>query len=122
MTSLSVVPASGRAEVVIGVGGTVSVQDFTLHDPERLVVDISGASLRVPTGGYDQADRGGILGVRYSQFSRNVVRVVVTLDAPHRYAVAQDAGRIRVSVDGTSSDFAAWHVGNAAAAPVAPAP
>ncbi len=121
VTSLSVVPASGRAEVVIGVGGAVSVQDFTLHDPERLVVDISGASLRIPTGGYDQADRGGVLGVRYSQFSRNVVRVVVTLDAPHRYAVAQDAGRIRVSVDGTSGDFAAWHVGYAPAAPAAAA-
>jgi type IV pilus assembly protein PilQ len=132
VTSLSVVPASGRAEVVIGVGGTVSVQDFTLHDPERLVVDISGASLRIPTGGYDQANRGGVLGVRYSQFSRGVVRVVVTLDGPHRYAVAQDSGRINVTVDGTSPDFAAWHVGGASnavaqlqtptpAAPAAPA-
>ena len=113
VTSLSVVPMSGRAQVLIGVGGTVSVQDFTLQDPDRLIVDISGASLRVPTGGYDQADRGGVLGVRYSQFSRGVVRVVVTLDAPHRYSVAQENGRIRVTVDGTSADFAAWHVGSA---------
>ncbi len=122
VTSLSVVPASGRAEVVIGIGGSVSVQDFTLHDPERLVVDISGASLRIPTGGYDQADRGGVLGVRYSQFDKNVVRVVVTLDAPHRYAVTREDGRIRVSVDGTSADFAAWHVGTPALAPAAAAP
>ncbi len=113
VTSLSVVPMSGRAQVLIGVGGTVSVQNFTLQDPDRLIVDISGASLRVPTGGYDQADRGGVLGVRYSQFSRGVVRVVVTLDAPHRYTVAQENGRIRVTVDGTSADFAAWHVGSA---------
>ncbi len=117
VTSLSVVPASGRAEVVIGIGGSVSVQDFTLHDPERLVVDITGASLDIPTGGYDQADRGGVLGVRYSQFTRNVVRVVVTLDAPHRYAVAKEDGRIRVSVDGTSADFTAWHLGTTALAP-----
>jgi len=119
VTSLSVVPASGRAEVLIGVGGSVTVQDFTLHNPERLVVDISGASLRVPTGSYDQTDRGGVLGVRYSQFSRNVVRVVVTLDAPHRYSVDQADGRIRVAVDGTSGDFAAWHVGTPAAAAAA---
>jgi type IV pilus assembly protein PilQ len=116
VTSLSVVPASGRAEVVIGIGGTVSVQDFTLHDPERLVVDITGASLDIPTGGYDQADRGGVLGVRFSQFARNVVRVVVTLDAPHRYAVAREDGRIRVKVDGTSADFTAWHLGTQAPA------
>ncbi|MHB1864055.1 MAG: AMIN domain-containing protein [Gemmatimonadaceae bacterium] len=113
VTSLSVVPMSGRAQILIGVGGTVSVQDFTLQDPDRVIVDISGASLRVPTGAYDQADRGGVLGVRYSQFSRGVVRVVVTLDAPHRYTVAQENGRIRVTVDGTSADFAAWHVGSA---------
>jgi type IV pilus assembly protein PilQ len=125
VTSLSVVPASGRAEVLIGVGGTVSVRDFTLHNPERVVVDISGASLRIPTGGYDQVDRGGVRGVRYSQFSRGVVRVVVSLDAPHRYTVNNADNQIRVSVDGTSDDFAAWHVGHAPALdamPVATAP
>ncbi|HEY5220368.1 MAG TPA: AMIN domain-containing protein, partial [Gemmatimonadaceae bacterium] len=110
VTSLSVVPASGRAEVLIGVGGTVSVRDFTLHAPERLVIDVNGASLRMPAGGYDQANRGGVLGVRYSQFSKNVVRVVITLDAPHRYAVTNEDGRIRVSVDGTSAAFSAWHL------------
>ena len=118
VTSLSVVPASGRAEVVIGIGGSVSVQDFTLHDPERLVVDITGASLQVPSGGYDQTDRGGVLGVRYSQFAKGVVRVVVTLDAPHRYAVSTEDGRIRVSVDGTSADFIAWHLGTPASTPI----
>ncbi len=118
VTSLSVVPTSGRAEVLIGIGGTVSVQDFTLSNPDRVVIDISGASLRVPTGGYDQVDRGGVLGIRYSQFNRGVVRVVVSLDAPHRYAVAREDGRIRVTVDGTSADFSAWHVGGSTAAPV----
>ncbi len=121
VTSLSVVPTSGRAEVLIGIGGTVSVQDFTLSNPDRVVIDISGASLRVPTGGYDQVDRGGVLGIRYSQFSRGVVRVVVSLDAPHRYSVAREDGRIRVTVDGTSADFSAWHVGDASLTPPAPA-
>jgi type IV pilus assembly protein PilQ len=123
VTSLSVVPTSGRAEVLIGVGGSVSVQDFTLRDPDRLVIDISGASLRVPTGGYDQVDRGGVRSIRYSQFSRGVVRVVVALDAPHRYAVTREDGRIRVAVDGTSDDFDAWHVGTppSAASVAAPA-
>ena len=122
VTSLSVVPTSGRAEVLIGIGGTVSVQDFTLSNPDRVVIDISGASLRVPTGGYDQVDRGGVLGIRYSQFSRGVVRVVVSLDAPHRYAVTREDGRIRVTVDGTSADFSAWHVGDAATTAPALAP
>lgn len=117
VTSLSVVPMSGRAEVLIGVGGAVSVRDFTLQNPDRLVIDIAGASLRLPTGGYDHLDRGGVLGVRYSQFKQGVVRVVVSLDAPHHYAVKQEDGRIRITVDGTTDDFSAWHLGTTAPAP-----
>src|SRR5690348_15456445 len=40
--SLSVVPTSERADVVIGVDGPVEVQDFTLHGPDKIVVDITG--------------------------------------------------------------------------------
>ena len=35
VTSLSVVPASGRAELVIGVAGAVDVTNFTLRTPDR---------------------------------------------------------------------------------------
>ena len=32
--SVSVVPATGRAEVVIGIDGAVTVHDFTLRNPD----------------------------------------------------------------------------------------
>src|SRR5207249_2300731 len=41
----------------------------------------------------------GITGVRYSQFAKNVVRVVLTLDAPRTYDVTRSAGQVRISVD-----------------------
>ena len=38
VTSLSIVPSSGKAEVVIGVKGGVEVRDFTLRSPDRIVL------------------------------------------------------------------------------------
>ena len=35
--SVSVVPSSGKTEVVIGVNAAVEVQDFTLDSPARVV-------------------------------------------------------------------------------------
>ena len=81
VVSLSVVPTSDRADVVIGVDGPVEVHDFTLPSPNKIVVDITGASLGIPgTDPYDRIARAGIVDVRYSQYRKNVVRVVLTLE------------------------------------------
>ena len=42
VVSLSVVPITGRAEVVIAVDGSVKVQDFTLSKPARVVARSEG--------------------------------------------------------------------------------
>src|SRR5215207_4659660 len=112
VTSLSVVPASGRAELVIGVNGAIEVADFTLRSPDRIVLDISGASLGVGSRAYDHVTRGAITDVRFSQYRRGTVRVVILLDGPRSYEVNKENGEVRVSVatDGSAS-FAAWHTG-----------
>ena len=113
VTSLSVVPASGRAELVIGVAGGVDVSDFTLRAPDRIVLDVSGASLGFGARGYDHVARGGITDVRFSQYRKNTVRVVIYLDSPRSYEVSKKDGEVRVSVTtDPSAKFAGWHVGN----------
>jgi type IV pilus assembly protein PilQ len=128
VVSLSVVPTSGRAQVVIGVNGDVTVRDFSLRDPERIVVDITGATLNLRQSGYDRVSRGGVIDVRYAQFKPNVVRVVLSLSGPRRYQVVRGKGAIMVSVDG-GGDFVAWRPTGAAtvasappASPTTPAP
>src|SRR6266850_1015595 len=108
--SLSIVPTSGQAQVVIGVNGAVTVRDFVLHGPERIVVDIAGATLGMRKGGYDRVARGGVLDVRYAQNQPNVVRVVLTLAGPKSYKIVRSPGEIRVSVEG-GGDFTAWRAG-----------
>ncbi|MEP6494110.1 MAG: AMIN domain-containing protein [bacterium] len=127
--SLSVVPATGRANVVIRVDGSVTLKHFTLDKPDKIVIDLTGATLGLPAGdAYDGVARGGITRIRYSQFTRNVVRIVLTLDAMHTYDVAQEDGEVRISVDGTAGKFDPWQVTNGSAnaeavlAPVRSAP
>ncbi|MEX2152132.1 MAG: AMIN domain-containing protein [Gemmatimonadaceae bacterium] len=113
--SFSVVPTSGQAHVVIGIDGPVSVRDFALRNPDRIVIDITGASLGVKKGGYDRVARGGVLDVRYAQNQPNVVRVVLTLAGPKRYDVSREAHQVMVSVEG-GDNFRAWRVGKPALA------
>jgi type IV pilus assembly protein PilQ len=112
VVSLSVVPTTGRADVVIRVDGTVTFKHFTLSNPDKIVVDMNGATLGIPQGdAYDGVARGGITRIRYSQFTKSVVRVVLTLDALRTYEVTQKDGEVRISVVSPQAKFEPWQVG-----------
>jgi len=112
---ISVLPAPGRAEVVIDVRGPVEVTDFVLQNPARLVLDLAGARLVAPALAYDGVNRAGIRGLRYSQFRPDVVRIVIELDEVRDYRMSQGESAVRVSFDAAES-FAAWPGGTPAAA------
>jgi len=114
--SLAVVSASGRAEVVIAVDGSVSIQDFSLAAPSRVVLDLKGARITSPTRLYDHVTRlydhvprGGVTNLRVAQYRENTVRVVIDLDAEHKYAVTRDANEVHVAIDAPAGvAFTAW--------------
>jgi type IV pilus assembly protein PilQ len=107
--SLSVVPSSGKTEVVIGVNAAVDVQDFTLDAPARVVVDLKGATVNMTRATYDKVARGGITNIRYSQYRPNIVRVVIELDAKHPYKVTHSDGEVRIAVTGgKTDDYSSW--------------
>lgn len=123
VTALSVLPAAGRAEVVVAVDGAVNVIDFRLENPRRIVVDFRGATLNAPVRFYDRVSRAGIINVRVAQYKPDVVRLVLDLDGPREYSVVHGEKDVRIAVSGPDQ-FAAWHLGGAPApaAPAAPAP
>ena len=110
VTAVSVLPSDGSAVVVIDVQNALNVNDFTLVNPPRLVVDVGGARLKVPGVSYDGANRGGIIAIRYSQFRPDVVRIVIELAAlkDYRLEYVDDAIRIEFSTD---QQFSAWSSG-----------
>src|SRR5205085_205829 len=127
--SVSVVPSSGKTEVVIGTNAAVDVQNFTLDAPPRVVVDLKGATLAMAQHRYDKVARGGITNIRYSQFSANVVRVVIDLDAARPYDVKRSDNEVRlVFSGGKTADYSSWssgktgYVASRTPAPVPPAP
>jgi type IV pilus assembly protein PilQ len=118
--SLAVVSASGRAEVVIAVDNSVSIQDFSLADPSRVVLDLKGARLVSPTRLYDHVPRGGVTNLRVAQYRESTVRVVIDLDAVHKYAVTRDANEVHVSIDAPAGQaFTAWRAAPQIASAVA---
>ncbi|HEX9282569.1 MAG TPA: AMIN domain-containing protein [Gemmatimonadales bacterium] len=121
--AVSVVPAAGSVEVVIELQGAIDVQDFTLFNPARLVIDLQGARLVGPTALYDGQNRGGIKNVRYAQFRPGVVRVVIDLDVLKDYRIERRDGQVRVRIGSERTAFSAWSSQVAASLPpVDPAP
>jgi type IV pilus assembly protein PilQ len=117
ITSLSVAPASDRTEVLIHVDGNVSVKNFSLTNPHRVVLDITGAKQGAALD-YSNIRRGGVAGLRVSQYSRTVVRVVVDLQQRVDYRVEQNGDEIIVSFPNPDGSFEAWS--SAPSAPAAP--
>ena len=111
VSSLMVRPDSQGVDVVIGVRGNAPVKDFVLGGPDRIVLDISNATLAFKGQTYDHAARGSIVNVHYGQNKPGVVRVVVTLDSPRPYKITREADGLRVSVVGATSSLPAWVAG-----------
>ena len=108
VTAVSLAPAAGKAELVIAVKGAVDVRDFVLTSPDRLVLDVVGATLsNAAPAAYDGTVRGGVLNLRYSQFRPDIVRIVVELDGPKAYEVSRKGESIKVSF-GADQKFKAW--------------
>ena len=107
VTGISILPRPGSALIVIDVRGSVSVQDFTLSNPGRLVIDVLGAELRIVGGEYDGVNRAGVTSIRYSQFRPDVVRIVLELDEQKSYELEYVDEEIRITI-GTDRSFQAW--------------
>src|SRR5690242_16710715 len=124
--AVSVLPADKSVEVVIDLQGAVDVQDFTLANPARLVIDLQGARLAAPAVLYDGQNRGGVKNIRYAQFRPGVVRVVIDLDVLKDYQIERGDSQVRVKIGSERTAFEAWSsqtVANAArAAAAAPGP
>ncbi|CAN5826113.1 hypothetical protein BH23GEM6_BH23GEM6_21820 [soil metagenome] len=115
---LQLLSSAGQTELLIESDGASPMRwsDFTLDSPARVVVDIPGARNGITRSRYDALSRGGISGLRASQFSPDVVRVVIDLERAVSYTVEQAPEGLRVRFATGASSFAPWSSGGAGAA------
>ncbi len=123
VTGVSVVSASQATDVLIHVEGKVQYRDFTMEGPARLVVDLMGARHALPRDNFYGIDRGGVVSLRTSQYSGDVVRVVVELEKVVPYTIAEEDGSLRIELKNADGPFQAWSSqADAQAATSVPAP
>jgi type IV pilus assembly protein PilQ len=112
VTGLRLEPNGAQTELTVQLDGSASSwDDFTMRDPARIVIDVAGARNALPSDRFERINRGGIAGVRVSQFSPDVVRIVVDLERHARYSVSAAPDGIRLSLTSNGGRFDAWSAG-----------
>jgi type IV pilus assembly protein PilQ len=120
VTEVAVTSVANQTSVLIAVDGEVHYRDFTMEGPHRLVVDLMGARAALPRQEFTDVNRGGILSIRTSQYSANMVRVVLVLKQKLGYTIALDPKGVRVNLANPGGSFAPWS--STMSAPVASPP
>ncbi len=119
LRDLQVVPGSNLqgplVEVIFAVDGTVDIRDFTMEGPDRLVVDLIGATSALASERFPNLNLGGIQAIRARQYAPDVVRVELELAALVGYAVQAGDGFVRVTLENVLGDFEPWSAPAAAA-------
>lgn len=121
VTSLAIVPSLDRTEILVSVERPVEVRDFTMEGPNRLVLDVINAQHLLPQENYVGINRGGVRSVRSSQYSDDIVRIVVELNQLVEYTVEQYDGYVHISLANPFGNFEPWDaaVDGAVAVPTA---
>ena len=101
LTGVSVAPTSSGVEVTVRCSQAPVFNVFRLKDPDRLVVDVSGATVDAIKGHHEGA--GPVTGIVASQFSdakAEVGRLLLGLANARRYDVKAVDSSLIISIDG----------------------
>ena len=98
--------------VAVSLTDSVARSAFTLAGPNRIVLDLPGATLGAIGGrAYDGQPRGPVQNIRMAQYRADIVRVVIDVEGPARYTVS-GGNEVRVVLAG-GTETAAWSTGEA---------
>jgi polysaccharide export outer membrane protein len=87
-----------RVQVRVVASGALSCAPFRLADPDRLVLDCTGAHVRVRLRP-NRVDLNPVRSVRVGQFKPDVARVVVDLEGQPMYSLRPDGNTLVVTFD-----------------------
>ncbi|MGC1619372.1 MAG: type IV pilus secretin PilQ [Candidatus Acidiferrum sp.] len=98
ISNVAITRAPQRASVRVEGEGQLDVHALRMQNPERLVLDFSGARLAIEKS-VIPGSAEPVRDVRVGQYRPNVARVVVDLTSPAPYQISRDSGAVVVSFD-----------------------
>jgi type IV pilus assembly protein PilQ len=107
LTSISLRPGTGGAELTIALSGWAAFTDWGLEDPARVVLDIEGARHLLAQSRY-VVDRGGVAAVHAIQLAPDVVRIVVELERNSPYETSRVPEGILLRLRAHTGSFDDW--------------
>ena len=115
MREVRIASEGTETEITVVVSGRPTPRHAMLTNPPRLLLDIDGVNRGLAHPHYDQIDRGGVLGMRSTQFRPEMVRLVFDLERETRYRVTADSGAVRVTFLNPGPPFSPWSTSDAVA-------
>lgn len=107
VTEVRIDPNLGTTEILVSFEGDVEYRDFTMEGPNRLVIDLIGARHDLSEDDY-RIGRGGVIGLRSSQYSEDVVRLVLELEEMVPYEVFAGNGVLLLTLQNAAGVFEPW--------------
>jgi type IV pilus assembly protein PilQ len=95
ISSVAITQAPQRASVRVEGEGRLDVHAAQMHNPDRLVLDFSGAHLAVKETAIAGVE-APVRGVRLGQYRRDVARVVIDLTAATPFQITREAQAVVV--------------------------
>jgi len=93
LSSVTFSEGSSTYDINISVPKYNNNSDFTLSNPDRVVVDLPNVLLGTDASSLT-IDKGAVSRVRWSQYTPTNVRVVIDLNSAKNYTVIKDSGRL----------------------------
>ncbi len=121
VTEVTISPMASHTSILVSTEGRTEHRSFTMEGPDRLVVDLIGATHALPQEYFAELNRGGVVSMRSTQYAEDIVRLVFVLEQSLRHEIIDDPRGLRIQLDNAVGDFEPWSSGARQVPETAPA-
>nr|KXH70500.1 MAG: hypothetical protein AM324_10000 [Candidatus Thorarchaeota archaeon SMTZ1-83] len=109
LTDIEIEEVDGMTQIALLGDDTFLYTDFTLTNPYRIVVDITGFSSLLQNDYFADVNRGAVKGVSLNRFKKgNFLRVVIELEQPLSYTISRESHMLMLFLSSKTETFHQW--------------